>query len=298
MEIENIQMFLRVVERGSFTAAAALLNVTVAKVSRKVKQLEELLGVQLLYRTTRRVAVTEAGREYYERCLLAESILTEANLRIRALRTEPVGTIRFLAPYAVGLISLEPHLVEFRRRFPRVCISVVYDNRPLDLTEHGFDIALRVGPIADSEYAIRSLGWSRARLVASPAYLRKRSEPTVPQQLEEHDTLTTGYNSSVSIWRLRNSDGAFSDVNITPVVIANESVTLIRQAIHGAGIALVSTQFITSSVERGELKIIMPQWYRADDAELCALFPRHATLDSKVRAFLDFLVEAFADWRI
>lgn len=298
MDIENIQMFLRVVERGSFTAAADYLNVTVAKVSRKVKQLEEALGVQLLYRTTRRVAVTEAGLEYYERCLLAESILDEANQKIRALRTEPAGTIRLLAPYAVGLISLEPKLVEFRRRFPNVRLSIVYDNRPLDLTEHGFDLAIRVGPIADSEYAIRSLGWSRARLVASPVYLEKRAEPTAPEQLEEHEALTTDYNSSVSTWRLRDPAGAIAKVNINPVVIANESVTLIRQAIHGAGIALVSTQFVTSHVKHGELQILLPHWYRADDAELCALFPRRATLDSKVRAFLDFLVEAFADWRI
>lgn len=298
MEIENIQMFLRVVERGNFTAAADHLNVTVAKVSRKIKQLEEELGVQLLYRTTRRVAVTEAGREYYEQCLLAESILTDANQKIRALRTEPSGTIRFLAPYAVGLISLEPRLVEFRRRFPKVTLSIVYDNRPLDLTEHGFDVALRVGPIANSEYAFRSLGQSRARLVASPAYLAERSEPTDPYQLEQHDTLTTGYNSAVSTWRLRSTKGELAELNINPVVIANESVTLIRQAIHGAGVALVSTQFITSSIERGELRIILPQWYRTDDAELFALFPRRATLDQKVRAFLDFLVEAFGDWRV
>lgn len=298
MDFERIRIFLRVVERGSFTAAAAQLDMPLTSASRKVKSLEDELGVQLLYRTTRRVSVTEAGRDFYERCVQAESILDEASRSTRALRAEAEGTLRVLMPYAIGLIVLEPSLVAFRRRYPKVQLVLTYDNRPLDLIEHGFDVALRVGPLPDSEYSVRSLGWSRAKLVASPAYLARVGRPAAPQDLPAHDVLVMGGATPVSTWRLRSDAGAIAQVVVRPVLISNESVTLIRQAINGAGLALVSTQLTAHRLAQGELEIVLPQWRRADDIELSVLFPKRATLDRKVRAFVDFATEIFSTWRL
>jgi DNA-binding transcriptional LysR family regulator len=298
MDFERIRIFLRVVERGSFTAAAAQLGMPLTSASRKVKALEEDLGVQLLYRTTRRVWVTEAGRDYYERCVNAEAILDDANRSTRALRAEAEGTLRVLMPYAIGLVVLEPSLVEFRRRYPKVQLVLTYDNQPLDLIEHGFDVALRAGPLPDSEYSVRSLGWSRAKLVASPAYLARAGQPASPQDLPAHDILVMGEGAPVSTWRLRNEAGAVAEVVARPVLISNESVTLIRQAVNGAGLALISTQLTAHRILPGELEIVLPQWHRADDVELSVLFPRRATLDRKIRAFVDFATEIFSSWRI
>ncbi|MGF6199958.1 LysR family transcriptional regulator [Pseudomonas laurylsulfatiphila] len=298
MDFESIRIFLRVVERGSFTAAAAQLGMPVTSASRKVKALEHELGVQLLYRTTRRISVTEAGRGYYERCVRAEEILDDANRTTQALRTEPEGTLRVLMPYAVGLIVLEPALVEFRRRYPKVQLVLTYDDQPLDLIEHGFDTALRTGPLVDSQYASRSLGWSRARLVASPAYLDRVGRPASPQDLVNHDILVVGGDGPSSTLRLKNDVGEVAELTVKPVLISNESVTIIRQAVNGGGIALISTQFTAHRVSAGELEIVLPRWNRADDAQLYALFPQHATLDRKVRAFVDFAIEVFSTWQI
>lgn len=291
--IENIQIFLRVVERGSFTAAASQLALPLTSVSRRVKALEEELGVQLLYRTTRRVSVTDAGREYYERCVRAEELLDEAERSVRAILTEPEGTLRVLVPYAPGLIVLEPALTEFRRRHPRVQLLITYDNKPLDLIEHGFDVALRVGQLPDSGYAMRLLGRSRVQLVASPAYLDRAGRPATPQDLLHHDLLTVG-DAPLVTWRLKSDAGAEAEIVARPILVSNESATIIRQVTSGAGIGLVSSQLMAHRLAQDLLEIVLPQWSRARDAEVSALFPKRATLDRKVRAFIDFAAEVFA----
>jgi len=295
--LENIQVFLRVAERDSFTAAAAQLDLPLTSVSRRVKALEDELGVRLLYRTTRRVSVTEAGREYYERCVRAEELLDEANRSIRAVLTEPEGTLRVLTPYAPGLIVLEPALIEFHRRYPKVQLLISYDNKPLDLIEHGFDVALRTGPLPDSGYSVRMLGRSRAKLAASPAYLDRAGRPSTPQDLLGHDLLTLGDTPLVT-WRLKNDAGAAVDVVAKPILISNESATIIRQAASGAGIGLISSQLMAHRLAQGVLEIVLPAWSRANDVEISALFPKRATLDRKVRAFVDFAAEVFAPWTL
>lgn len=298
VDFESARIFLRVAERGSFTAAAARLGMPLATVSRKVKTLEERLGVQLVYRTTRRVSVTEAGRAYYESCIRAEEILEEAERSAQALRTEPSGTLRVLMPYTLGLMAVEPKLAEFRQRHPQVQLVLTYDNDPLDLIERGFDVALRFGPLADSAYAVRHLGWSRAKLAASPAYLERHGEPTGPADLIRHAVLMMGSSAPLAMLRLVDDRGEVAEMTVRPALMSNEAATIIKQAVVGAGIALVSAQFSASHFASGELRPVLPQWRRAQDMELTALFPQHATLDRKVRAFVDFLVEVFADWNI
>ncbi|AYD01447.1 LysR family transcriptional regulator [Neorhizobium sp. NCHU2750] len=296
VDFDGIRIFLRVAERGSFTAAAQQLGLPLTTVSRKVKALEDNLGIQLVYRTTRRVSVTEAGRAYYESCARAQEILEEADRSVRALRLEPSGTLRVLMPYTLGLIAVEPRLAEFRRRHPQVQIVLTYDNNPLDLIERGLDVALRYGPLADSVYAVRHLGWSRAKLAASPAYLDRHGEPASPADLVNHELLLMGSLAPLSTLRLVDDRGDVAEVTVKPALMSNESGTLIRQAIAGEGIGLFSAQFSAALFHSGQLRPVLPQWRRARDMELTAVFPQHATLDLKVRAFVDFLVEVFADW--
>ncbi len=296
MDLEQIQIFLRVVERGSFTAAAAQLRLPLTSVSRRVKKLEEDLGVQLLYRTTRRVSVTEAGRDYYEQCIRAEEILEEADQSARATIVEPQGMLRVLLPYTIGLNVLEPRLAEFQQRYGKVQLALTYDNHPLDLIEHGFDVALRIGPLEDSAYSVRSLGWSRATLAASPDYLARHGRPETPAQLCNHALMLVGSGGPLARLRLRDNAGNSEEIMVKPVLLSNEGGTMIRQALSGAGIALVSPQLAKAHFQRGELEAVLPQWRRQDDLELSALSPRRATMDRKVRVFVDFVHEAFRDW--
>lgn len=297
LDFNGIRVFLRVVERGSFTAAAAQLGLPLTTASRRVRALEARLGVQLLYRTTRRIRVTEAGRDYYERCVRAETLLEEAAEAARARHAEPQGTLRVLTPYAPGLIALEPTLAEFRKRFPKVQLVLTYDNHPLDLIEGGFDVALRTGPLPDSAgYAARSLGWSRARLVASRAYLDRHGRPAAPQDLAGHAILAVSDSAPLVTWQLKNDAGTVIEVVLRPALVSNESATVIRQVANGAGIALVSVQLMAHRLAAGELEVVLPGWRRAQDSELSVLFPKRATQDPKVRAFVDFLREVFSSW--
>lgn len=296
---ESIRVFLRVVERGSLTAAALQLGLPLTSASRRLRQLEAHLGIQLLYRTTRRVRVTEAGRDFYDLCVRAEALLEEADQSVRARHEEPQGTLKVLMPYALGLLVVEPALIDFRRRFPKVQLSISYDNHPLDLMEHGFDIAVRSGPLPDySGYVSRPLGWSRAQFFASVSYLERRGNPVVPQDLADHETLAVADGGPMVTWQLLNKAGELAEVTLRPTLISNESITLVRQVAHGAGIALLSTQFVAERIRAGDLQIVLPDWHRARDTELNAIFPRKATQDRKVRAFAGFLKEVFRSWSV
>ncbi|MFT4130662.1 LysR family transcriptional regulator [Labrys sp. (in: a-proteobacteria)] len=294
--LQSLWIFLRVVERGGFTAAASQLGLPLSTVSRRVTALEEDLGVRLLNRTTRRVSLTEAGRDFYERCSLAEEILEEADLSVRALRTEPEGTLRLLVPYALGLIALEPALEEFRRRYPRIRLALTFDNHPLDLVEHGFDVALRTGVLPDSSYVARRLGRSRARLLASPSYLDRAGRPASPQELSNHAVLAHGPGEFLTTWRLRSKAGAEVEVAVRPILMSNESDTIIRQMLKGAGIALVSTRLMANRAGDQSFEIVLPDWHRAEDAEVWALYSKRATRDRKIQAFVEFAAEIFAPW--
>ncbi|OWT73425.1 MULTISPECIES: LysR family transcriptional regulator [unclassified Achromobacter] len=299
MKFEHVQVFLRVVEAGSFSGAAALLDMPLTSVSRQVKALEEGLGVQLLYRTTRKVRSTDAGREFYARCLQAEQMLADARASVASLRTEAEGTLRVLVPYALGLLVLEPTLAAFRASHPRVQLVLTYHNEALDLVEHGYDIAIRIGPLPDTTYAARQLGLSRAVLVASPAYLERTGRPADPRDLRRHDLLSSGGDAPLAQWRLRHiGSGEISDLTLRPVLVANESATLIRQALNGAGIVLASQMLVGRHLASGALESVLPGWTRWPDVELHALFPQRATQERKVRVFLDYLVDVFASWNV
>ncbi|WP_233852986.1 LysR family transcriptional regulator [Paraburkholderia sp. HD33-4] len=290
---DRIRTFLRVVERGGFTAAAKQLGAPVTSVSRKVIALEEELGVRLLNRTTRHVSATQAGRELYDRCVQAEAIVDDAERVVRALREEPVGVLKILAPYTLGLTVLEPALTEFRRRYPQVRLELTLDNQPLDLIEHGFDIALHRGTLPDSGYMFRMLGQSRAVLVASPSYLDRAGRPELPEHLLQHALLVLG-RVEPATWRLLNPSGSVVEIIVSPAIASNESLALVRQAIGSAGIALASDQLVSRHVEQGKLEVVLPGWQRAEDTDVALLFPSQATLDRKVRLFIDYCVDIFS----
>ncbi|MET0551291.1 MAG: LysR family transcriptional regulator [Xanthomonas sp.] len=298
VDFDSVRLFLRVVEQGSLTAAARQARVPLTSVSRRIKALEQALGVQLLHRTTRRLAVSEAGRAFYARCVEAEQTIQDAVQAARDLRAQARGTLRVLAPYALGLLVLEPQLARFRQRHPGVQLALTYDDQPLDLLSHGLDVAIHVGPTAHSSYVARPLGASRGILVSSPEYLARAGTPTHPRELLGHAVLAVGADAPLVLWALRHSAGESTELTLRPLLISNESTTVIRQVVQGAGIALLSQPLVQSQLDRGQLVRLLPGWQRWPDLEISALYPRRATQERKVRAFVDFLLEVFADWRV
>lgn len=292
---DDVEVFVRVVERGSFHGAAQQLGLPATSVSRKIKALEERLGVQLLHRTTRRVWPSDAGLAYYQRCVSAVALLDQADAQVRALTQEPEGPLKVLMTHATGILILEPELAAFYARHPKVQLHLTLDNHALDLAEYGFDLAVRPGPARDSSYHIRRLGLSPLHLLASPAYLDRHGRPTHPHELVQHRLIGVRSTPGPLTWVLDGPNGGV-ELKIDPRLVTNDPILAVRQAISGSGIALLSRGLSRRRVETGELEIVLPQWQRREPLETVALFPARATQDLKVRVFLDFLAEVFSRW--
>lgn len=292
---DDVEVFVRVVERGSFHGAAQQLGIPATSVSRKVKALEDRLGVQLLHRTTRRVWPSDAGQAYYQRCVSAVALLDQADAQVRALTQEPEGILKVLMTHGTGILVVEPELVAFRARYPKVQLNITLDNHPLDLVEHGFDLAIRQGPVRDSSYHVRRLGLSPLHLLASPAYLDQAGRPQHPRELLEHTLIDVRTDPGQNIWALESPQGGV-ELRIEPSLVTNDPLLAVRHAISGGGITLLSRCFSRRRLVMGELEVVLPEWERREPLETVALFPARATLDLKVRVFLDFLAEAFGRW--
>lgn len=292
---DEVEVFLRVVERGSFIGAAAQLGLPASTVSRRVKLLEDRLGVQLLHRTTRRVWPSDAGQAYYQRCVTAVAMLERADAAARALTQEPEGPLRVLMSYGPGILIIEPELARFRALYPKVQLHLTLDNHALDLVEHGFDLAVRHGPVRDSSYHLRRLGTAPLHLIASPAYLDRAGRPQHPRELEQHELLALRTNPGPLVWPLEGPQGTF-ELKLDPRIVTNDVIMAMRQAIGGAGIMVSSQCLARNRIESGELEVVLPEWHLRDALETVALFPARATQDLKVRVFLDFLADTFARW--
>lgn len=292
---DDVEVFLRVVDRGSFNGAAEQLGLPPTSVSRKVKALEDRLGVQLLHRTTRRVWPSEAGQAYYQKCVDAIATLDQADASMRALTQEPEGHLKVLLNYSTAILVVEPDLAAFHRRYPKVQLHLTLDNHPLDLIEHGYDVAVRIGPVRDSSYHVRSLGAKQLQLLASPSYLDRMGRPKHPSELVDHNLIAVRTAPGPIVWNLEGPDTPV-DLKVNPVLDTNDAIMAIRQATSGSGITMISRCLARRRVENGELEVVLPEWRRRDPVETVVLFPARATLDLKVRVFVDFLVDAFDRW--
>lgn len=293
--LDDVEVFLRVVERGSFHGASEQLGLPATTVSRRVKALEARLGVQLLHRTTRRLWPSDAGEVYYQRCVNALDVLDQADAEIRALTQEPEGVLKVLMTNGTGILVLEPELARFRERYPKVQLHITLDTHPLDLAAHGFDLAVRHGPVQDSSYRVHGLGTAPLHLMASPAYLAARGRPSHPRELSGHDLIAVRQGQVPLLWSLEGPGGRL-DLKIEPRIVTNDIILATRQAIGGGGILMLSRCLARRRLEAGELELVLPEWHRREPFETVALFPPRATLDLKVRVFLDFLAEIFARW--
>ena len=208
-QLSALGAFCRVVEAGSFSAAAAELNVSHSVMSKQVRHLETLLGAQLLNRTTRKLALTEAGQNYYDRARRILDDLDDADLAVTQHHTTPRGTLRINAPMAFGTLDVAWWLPRFIARYPELKIDLVCNDRYVDLIEEGFDVALRLArDLPDSSLMAKKLCSSASLLVASPAYLAQHGTPATPQDLVHHNCLTYTLVPKPNEWMFTMPDGA------------------------------------------------------------------------------------------
>ena len=290
-DLNDTLIFAKVVEHGSFIGAAKSLRLPKTTVSRKVQELEARLGAQLLHRTTRKLGLTEAGNVYYEHTQRISTALAEAESAVGQLQSGPRGWLRFTAPYSIGIDKIAPLLGEFHARNPEVRVEMILSNEPLDLTGGEIDVALRLGPLPDSNLVARKLGSLRTQVFAGTAYVARHGEPLHPDELQYHRTLAmpkhrrgNGYS-----WTL-NDGGEPRDFPINPILVANDPAALKGALLCGEGLIVGADVMVKPLVEQGLVQRVLPGW-SGGDYELNAVFPRGQSQSPKVRAFVDFLLE-------
>lgn len=290
-DLNDTLVFVKVVELGSFTAASRALALPKTTVSRRLRELEDRLGTRLLNRTTRSLALTEAGTVYYEHSRRVAADLDAAESAVQQLQGAPRGWLRVTAPYSMSATILAPLVQGFRERFPEVRVDAVLSNDRLDLVSDGIDVALRIGDLPDSSLVARRLATWRTQVSAADAYLARYGEPLYPQDLREHRTLALAKyrRNSGFAWPLQGPAGTV-EAEIRPVVVANDPEMLLAQLAAGEGLMLIAEPMIRCCPALASLRRVLTDW-QGPELELNAVFIGDRVQSPKVRAFIDFVAE-------
>lgn len=257
--LTSMAVFVRVVEKGSFSAAAEEMAISPTMVGKHIRYLEQRLNAPLLNRTTRRQGLTEIGRVFYERCrrLLADAEDAEASAR--AQQDSPSGLLRISAPVTFGNRILTPILTEFLGLHPEVEAEVVLSDRKVDLIEERYEVAFRIGPVADDGLVARALPDYRMTLAASPHYLATRGMPTEPQQLNAHSCFGFSQWDGNHFWRLQGPQGEVS-VPVKPRLRMDSGEGVRRAALADFGIALHAEMLLNEDIDAGRLVQVLPDY--------------------------------------
>lgn len=292
-DLEGLAIFAKVVEARSFAGAAAELRLSKATVSKAVSRVEARLGTRLFNRTSRRLALTDAGRRLAERAarILAEGEAAEDG--ILAESAGPRGLVRLAAPMSFGLTQVAPLLPDFLTAYPEVIVDLHLSDATIDLIGDGFDAALRIAALPDSSLVARRLCGVSRILVASPAYLARRGRPTHPLHLAEHACLGYTYLPNPDIWRFRNSAGEEAVVRPAGPLRANNADALMPVLIAGLGLAVQPDFIVRDALADGRLEAVMPEWSLRPSA-LHFITPPGGPRPARVEVLGDFLAKRLA----
>lgn len=292
--LSGISAFVQAVEAGSFAHAALRMNVTRSAVGKSIARLEQRLGVRLFQRTTRSQRLTSDGEAYYERCVRALAELDAADAALDSGRREPTGRLRVSCPVLFGRRCVAPVLVALANQHPRLSLEISFSDRVVDLVDEGFDLAVRIGDLADSDsLAARKLGIQRMGICAAPSYLAARGTPANPAELRGHVGIVYGRAGMQRAWRVRDTDGGIHEIHIEARLWFDDLQAIADAAIAGAGLAWLPCWMLAQYARAGELKLVMDS-RRVVGTEIHAVWPQTRYLPSKTRAAIDALVGGIA----
>ena len=291
-DLNDLYYFAMVVDHSGFAAAERALGIPKSRLSRRITQLENELGVRLLQRSTRRFAVTDVGQSVYRH---AQTMLAEAQAArevVDRLSAEPRGLIRVRVPVGTAQEQMPRLLPEFLARYPQVRVQLQVSNRRVDVINEGIDVALRVRTRLDDDGSLvmRSFGQIQELLVASPDYLRKMGRPTHPEELSEHITMSMSEDESRQRWELHGPDGEIKRIDLKPRVAGFDFPMLMALARQGVGITMLPETVCAEAVRKGELQVVLPEW-RLPQGIFHAVFASRRGLLPAVRVFIDYLAE-------
>ncbi|WP_176086762.1 LysR family transcriptional regulator [Martelella sp. HB161492] len=285
-----VQVFVTVVDSGSFVAAAALLDTSNAAISRQVAALESHFGVRLLHRTTRRLSLSEPGQALYQRGQQILHDVAEMEAVVGQHTAMPSGVLRISAPLSFGIHTLSRLLPEFHARYPKLRLDIDLTDRVVDLAHDGLDIALRIARAPSQNLIARKIAPIQMIICASPSYLVKHGEPATPQALSDHEVLSYSYLSSGDNWVLLNAAGAETTVRVSPSIHATNGDLLRELALAGGGIIVQPDFILADDIASGMLVPLLQDW-RMGDFSLYAVYLSRKFLSVKVRVFIDYLTE-------
>lgn len=289
-----MQSFARVVESGSFVAAAERLGTSTSSLSRQISELEQHLGARLLNRTTRRLSLTESGQAFYERTVALLGDLAEAEALVGQAAVAPRGTLRLTCSHNMAQKRVAPAIAAFVERYPDVKFEMIVSDRLIDLVDEGFDLAIRVGQVGSDRLVARRLGSMQLIACAAPQYLRARPAPSTPADLLTHNVLTYAYASTPRSFRFTDSSGKPHEVRVaTGSLHANSGDALMAAAIAGLGIICEPDFLVADALADGRLVRVLPE-FEAATGEIWAVYPSRRHLSLKVRLFVDHIADSFA----
>jgi DNA-binding transcriptional LysR family regulator len=292
--IDAMQAFVAVADLRGFAPAARKLKLSPSAVTRLVAALEQRLGARLLQRTTRSLALTDAGTRYLERARRILADVEEAERAAEGERTRPSGRLVVSAPVGFGRLHVSPVMSAYLRRHSEVTGELRLEDRLVNLVEDGVDLAVRIGHLADSSLVARQVGEMRRIVVASPAYLKRRGEPKSPEAIAGHDTIQFGASALTAQWRFV-ADGRDVRIDVTPRLVTNSADAAIHYATEGGGLTRVLAYQAADAVKCGRLKIVLGA-FEQPALPIHIVYPTSRLLSAKVRTFIDLVVET-AEWR-
>ncbi len=293
-DLNDMMVFLAVVETGSFTLAADRLGIPKANVSRKVSRLEQQLNVTLLERSTRSQHLTEAGSRYLVHCKRVHEELDLATASVSEILHSYKGQLKIGASVATGQQILKPALAKFMHQYPEINIQLNLVNRRVDFIEEGFDVVIRIGQLNDSNLLAKKLGTVARKLFASPAYLAQQGKPNKVTQLVDHHLLIMNPMNNTPKLDLVSSENEHFILDSKPRLLVDDFAILKQSIIDGLGIAVLPDYMGREELASGRLVNILPDW-GLKAVDIYALYPRHRAKIPKVRAFLDFVAALYGE---
>jgi DNA-binding transcriptional LysR family regulator len=260
MELEPMRIFVKVIQLASFSRAAELLKLPKATVSRSVARLEEELGVKLIVRTTRSLKATDAGLLFYESCQAPIQALEDAHKTLKGQDSSISGTVRITAPVDFGERVVAPVIGNLAKLYPGLLFELNCTDSVVDLVREGYDLALRVGKLAPSQFKARKLGNIAHVVVASPSYLKTSQPIQTPQDLIDHTCLTYSRHSLSTHWTLHHDNGESAVVNVKPKIAVNALKGLLSVTVQGVGVALLPWFVCKDDMLKGNLVCVLPEW--------------------------------------
>ena len=287
--LDDVEIFNRVIDAGGFSAAARALGVSKSHVSKRIRALEERLGAQLLRRDTRRLDPTDVGEAFHARTTQVMADLLAAEEAVAAQQLHPTGTLRVTVPVAFGLRYLTDAVAEFMRDHPQLRVELSFDDRRVRLLDEGFDLAIRVGALADSALTGRRLATIAGAVYGAPAFFARHGVPQRPEELRGLPCLLYDYQASGPVWSFRGPDGEEVRVTVDGPLAANHGDALLAAARQGLGLTLAPLFLACADLHSGALQSCLDAW--CPPLAVWAVYPPVRHVPPRVRRFIDFLVE-------